>query len=290
MRTIPTALQTHLDTGVTTTCRLLRIELPDGTSTGLTTHDRDITYNSVTYSAINGFDPSVIATDASFSVDNSEGYALVSGTLQGITPDMVRRGELEGATWEMLLINYSDLGMGHIVLDAGDVGEVKLVDDMVFIPELVSFAMRLRQTIGGVDSRTCRAIFGKPANSQIGCGVDADALWVSGTVSAVDSEEPKRIFTADVSQAIPARIQWLTGNNASSKLYQVDTVDTTNHITRSFEPLPFPIEVGDTFQVRPDCDKTLATCRDTYSNMINFKGEPLIPIGEASDVPNANIS
>lgn len=35
--------------------------------------------------------------------------------------------------------------------------------------------------------------------------------------------------------------------------------------------------VGDTFHIVPGCDKRLATCRDRYANVINFRGEPYLP-------------
>ncbi len=47
---MPAALQAHLDSGVTTTCRLLRITLTSGLSFGMTTLDQDVVYQGVTYS------------------------------------------------------------------------------------------------------------------------------------------------------------------------------------------------------------------------------------------------
>ena len=71
-RKIPPALLAHLQQTVTTTCRLLRFTLRDGRVFGMTTLDRDVEYLGVTYSSVNGFDPSIIATDTGLSVDNSE--------------------------------------------------------------------------------------------------------------------------------------------------------------------------------------------------------------------------
>jgi uncharacterized phage protein (TIGR02218 family) len=41
--------------------------------------------------------------------------------------------------------------------------------------------------------------------------------------------------------------------------------------------MPQPILVGDTFTVTAGCDKRFATCRDRFSNGINFRGFPAIP-------------
>lgn len=294
MRNIPPALKAHIDSGVTTLCRLLRITLADGRQFGMATLDRNVEYNGLTYYAQNGFDPSMIATDAGLSVDNAEGYSLYSTDIPGITADMALRGELDNAEWEMYLVNYRDLSMGAMVLDAGDIGEVRTVRDTVFVPELLSYSMRLRQSIGHVDSRTCRAIFGNDANSQTGCGVDAEALWQSASVTGASADEPKVTFIADdistVSTAVPRwRVRWTSGDNVSSRLYQVESLDTGTGQITLIEPVPFVIQPGDEFDVRPDCDKLFETCRDVYSNEINFKGENLIPTGQASDTPGASV-
>lgn len=297
MRKTPTELLEHLNGPVTTTCRLLKFILKNGNVYGMTLHDKDVVYNGVTYYAINGFDPSNIATDTGLSVDNSEVKALLSAEIPGITTQMVVAGELDDAQWEMLLVNWSDDSMGHILLDGGDVGEVSVVDDMVYMPELLSVAMRLRQNIGQVWSRSCRAIFGQlPANQQLGCGINVDSLWESGTVTAIDEEEARRVF-ADSSltgidpEPVPGRLQWLTGNNASSRVYQIEAYGTVTGTIGLLEPCAFDIVIGDTFRLRVDCDKQPYTCKNVWNNWLNYKGEPLIPVGDGIAVltPSAQI-
>ncbi len=293
MRVIPPALQTHLDSGVTTLCRLLKITLADGRVFGLTTLDRSVDYQDVTYHGQNGFDPSVIATDTRFDVDNAEGYALYAVEVPGISVAMAQRGELDGASWHLYLVNYRDLTMGHVLLDAGDLGEVRSRHDTIFIPELLSHMQRLRQSIGHVDSLTCRAVFGTEAASQTGCGVNAEDLWQGHSVTAVSGEEPHLTFVTAVINGLapPARVRWRAGDNVSARLYQVESIELINGNSQItlLEPLPFPIQVGDTLDIRPDCDKLFTTCRDRYRNQINFKGENLIPVGQASDTPGSGL-
>src|SRR5690554_7775763 len=50
----------------------------------------------------------------------------------------------------------------------------------------ISYSMRLHQAIGHVWQRKCRAIFGSPAGTMTGCGVNAAALWVAGEVQSVE--------------------------------------------------------------------------------------------------------
>lgn len=281
MRIIPARLQAHLEQASTTTCLLLKITTTAGLVFGLTTHDADITYESVTYSAINGFDQSTIASSTGYDVDNSEGYALLCADVPGISLTDAKAGKLNDARWQLMLVNWADLTMGHLVMDAGDIGEVTVTDNAVFAPELLSYTMRLKQAIGHVDQRRCRAIFGSPPNSQTGCGVNVTGMWSSRTVTTVTTES-KRVFvcTALIGQSLyPARLTWTSGNNASSLLYQVEYFDSATGTVGLFEPVPFDIAVNDGFDIRPDCAKNVTACK-AYNNFLNYKGEPLIPVGE----------
>lgn len=293
-REVPAALAAHLLQSDTTTCRLLKISLKNGIVYGITTLDSDVVYDDgsgdeeITYVATNGFDPSTLASDVGYGVDNSEGYALISNDIPGVTVEMVEAGELDDGQWICYLVNYKDTSMGHVVLDAGDLGEVKSRYGLVWIPELLSYAMRLRQPIGHVWSIQCRAEFGTPADSQTGCGVDLSSLWVNGEVLAVGAEI-NRTFTGDVVSAtspasplVPGRVQWLTGANAGKTFATEEVIGT---VVSLVETTGYPITVGDTYRIRPDCRKRyLEDCIGLYNNGPNFKGEPLIPVGDATQI------
>lgn len=294
MKNVPAGLQTHLNGNATTTCRLLRIQTSESEPTvlGFTTLDRPVVYDDgdgeVTYYPLNGFDPTAFRNDTGYSVDNAEAYALISDDVEpGITIEDIEAGLLDDATWKCYLVNFESPSDGHVLLDAGDVGPVRTRYGMVWIPELLSHIVRLRQPIGHVDSITCRAIFGTPADSQTGCGIDASTLWVSGEVTSVGAETD-RVFTADVEASssgisAPARVRWLTGDNVGRNLAWVESINSDEIILG--EPTLKPIQVGDTFEIRPDCRKRyLQDCIGIWNNGINFKGEPYIPIGDASQI------
>ena len=282
MRNLKPALVAHLQTGVTSTALLYKFILADGRVFGCASIDRDVEFDGLIYHAQNGVDKSIIASDTSFSVDNGEGYSLYSTDIPGITAAMALRGELDGAEFEIYLCNYFDVDNTASLMDAGDVGEVKTVQNTVFIPELLSYMMRLRQSIGHVDSRTCRAVFGTDANSQTGCGVDADALWQAAAVASAAADEPKTTFLAVDISTVPTvvprwRVRWTSGDNVSSRLYQVESLDTVSGQITLLEPLPFAVQPGDEFDIRPDCDHLPASCKHYGNYQLNFKGEDLIP-------------
>ena len=67
MRVIPPALQTKLDSGVTTLCRCWIIERSDGLIQGFTDHDEDVALGAVACRAGSGLSGS----EASWSALNS---------------------------------------------------------------------------------------------------------------------------------------------------------------------------------------------------------------------------
>lgn len=44
-----------------------------------------------------------------------------------------------------------------------------------------------------------------------------------------------------------------------------------------FLPMPYTVVIGDTYIMRPGCDKSFNTCKNRFNNVINFRGEPYLP-------------
>lgn len=42
-------------------------------------------------------------------------------------------------------------------------------------------------------------------------------------------------------------------------------------------PMPYDVAIGDGYTLVAGCDKSMATCRDRFSNLLNFRGEPYLP-------------
>jgi uncharacterized phage protein (TIGR02218 family) len=290
-RSIPVATQQALSKPASTMTRVLKIMLKSGTVYGLCMTNKDVLYDDgsglVNYVATNGFDPSAFSADASYSVDNAEGYALISNDIPGITVEMVAAGELDDARWICYYVDYeSPVPKSAVLLDAGDVGEVKVDHGLIFTPELLSYMMRLKQPVGGIWSRTCRAVFGSPANSQTGCGVNAEALWQNFTVTAVGNETDRQFtVSGPAGNFNPGRVRFSTGKNAGP-IFATENV-AGNSVMLS-ETTPYDIQVGDTGRIRPDCDKTATMCK-FYNNYPNMKAEDSIPVSDAAaiSVPGA---
>lgn len=62
---------------------------------------------------------------------------------------------------------------------------------------------------------------------------------------------------------------------------EIKTFDPTTKTFTLWEPMPYTIPPGTTYTLTPGCDKTLATCRDVFDNVVNFRGEPHLPGNDA---------
>ena len=56
-----------------------------------------------------------------------------------------------------------------------------------------------------------------------------------------------------------------------------------------FLSMPFPIQKGDTFTAYPGCDRYFSTCKESFNNVVNFRGFPYIPGRDSvSRYPDSN--
>lgn len=312
-RHIPSALQSHLDSGQTTVTFLLRIDpvQPGFSSYGITELDRDVTYDDgqseLDYLSPIGMIPSAIAASSDLSVDNAEFAHLLPEYDVPVSEADIRAGAYDYARFSVYLVNYEALSMGHVELLSGTIGQVSIRDDgLSFVNELRSLSARLKQSICEKDSLTCRATFGsQPAGSAINgpierfpCGFDATALLEAGTVASVGLESTLT-FTLDsfahpADYLAPGIVKFLTGLNAG-RTFEISSNTAGGEITLAHET-PFPISAGDTLVYRRDCNKH---ARDAGKGCIShwgadwvlhFRGEPDIPIGDAGamETPGAS--
>ena len=300
MRNIPIALQAHLDQSGTTLTDLIKLNLLDGRVLGLTRHNKDITFDDgggiVVYKA--SMNSASLKTNANLEVDNTETLMLtdIGGVL---TASEIRNGVLDDASFWQYRINWNDLSQGYALINFGTTGIAKTRDQLAGVIELRGISQKLKQTFVDQYSITCRTVFGSQEGfHRFPCNFNADTLFTDGLVDTVDAAEPDRLFTATflpVSgpngnlEFVPGLIQFLTG--ANSQLW-IET-ETVSGVTIELQfAVPHAIQVGDTFRMRPDCAKRWKEdCIDRFDNHLNFRGEPLIPLGEESPAgqPGANV-
>lgn len=316
MKTIPAPLLTHKGQPSTTLTDLLLIgPLPDASYRGFTLLDADVAYNGgsglVTYKARTGMQMSALQSTADVGVDNAEAetlYPLAGFEAEGFTQAQIDAGDLDKTPFVVYRVNYLDLTAGrHEIIAGGTIGEQRTKFGQMTILELRSLSQQLKQTVGELDSLTCRARFGSQAApdshgspvERFPCEYNLQAEWIAGSVTSVSGAEPDREFTdtallqaADYFE--PGLVEWLTGDNAGQE-QEVEAFGT------SIIGLQFPavaaISVGDTFRIRRDCTKrwTDANSCNTFwgvNKPLHFRGEPHTPVGETGTLnsPGAGIS
>ncbi len=320
-RTISPELQAHLDSGATTVTILIRIDPKDQKfdSVGITALDRDVIYDNgggeLTYNASIGMVPAELVTGSSMDVGNSEFQHLLPQFSIPIDETLIAAGVYDYANFTIMLVNYEDLTMGHVIMPAGfgQVGRVTLDNSgLSFKMEFTDLTKELKQNIVEKDSITCRAIFGSQplgtgdssgeiVEQRFPCGKDTSGMWTDATVT-VPGLETNRTFSSDLGlptdTVIPGILRWETGANAG-RTYEVETQEGGD--ISLWTETQFPIEAGDTFRIRPDCTKWVYGtngCQFHFNDVsplewkLHYRGEPFIPISDADAIntPGATIS
>lgn len=158
MKTISSALRTHLDETVTTLSTIWKITRTDETEFFFTDHDVDISFDGDTYTATTGYNRTAVANNTGLSVDNLD----VEGVFDSdqITETDLRAGLFDYAEIRISIINWSDPSQGVLKQRRGRLGEVVLTQQGVFRSELRGLAQQLSQNMCELYQAECRADLG----------------------------------------------------------------------------------------------------------------------------------
>lgn len=268
MKTASVALKMHLAGETLTVCTLWKITRTDAQVFGFTDNSRDVTYSGVTYAAATGHSPSAIKTSAGLAVDNLDVQALLDST--SITVADLEAGLWDFAEVQIMVVNYLDLTMGHMLLRKGWLGNVK-TGRSTFVAELRGMAQKLQQSVGRVYAPACDADLGDAR-----CGITLASYTVSGSVTTATSA---RVFTdTALAQADGyfdgGLVTWLTGNNAG---YSMEVKTHASDVITLQQAMPNATVIGDTYTLSAGCDKLRATCKTKFNNVVNFRGFPDVP-------------
>ena len=262
MKPIPPSLQSKLDSGVTTLARCWTVTRQGGTRLGFTDHDRTLMLDGIPHEPGAGLDAGALETASGLAPDNTEAVCALSS--DAITDTDLERGLYDGAEVDLHLVDWTDPA-DRVLLFRGSIGETTR-GPLSFTAELRSMASKLDQPTGRAVLRQCDAELGDAR-----CGVTLAPT--TATVTAV-SDTGEITATGLGTGHARGRLEWLTGaNTGSTQIVRDQGTDTL----ALWSPPPDPVSPGDTFSVTEGCDKTLATCRDRFANVDNFRGFPHIP-------------
>lgn len=273
MKDISTALAAHLAQEVTSLATCWKVTRKDGLVLGFTDHDADISVGGITFLSQTGFTPSAVQNSGDLRVDNMEMEGMLSS--DSLQEADIRAGLYDFAAIDVFMVNYKDVSQGVLPLRRGWLGEVAL-GRHAFVAEVRGLSQRLSQSAGELYSASCRAALGDGR-----CKVDLAAHTVSGTVSgnvsALGFTDSGRTEASGLFSF--GKMTLLTGANAGLSMEVKEHVYQSG-IGGSFTlvlPLPFALQIGDSYSVSKGCDKSMGICAGRFGNIANFRGEPLVP-------------
>jgi uncharacterized phage protein (TIGR02218 family) len=254
---------------VSKVCLLWRVKRADGVEQRFAALDTDVSWGGQVWTAAAPFD----ATAAEASRSLAAGQMEVAGILASsdITAEALLNGLYDDAEVTVLRVDWSSPIRGAEVVLAGRIGRVS-AGETRFEAELLLPAALLDRPALDLYSPECRVdLFSAP------CGV-AQGPWTrTGTISEVLSDTSFEVsgFTEPAGWATYGRVTITSGPNNNAK--REIRVHGANGLIELWEPFSAPLTVGTSVSIVAGCDKRLATCRDKFSNVLNFRGFPHVP-------------
>ncbi|MEP1612357.1 MAG: DUF2163 domain-containing protein [Roseobacter sp.] len=274
MDVISGGLQAHLETGLTTIAHAWAIERKDGVVLGFTDHDRDLTFDGVTYRADTGLSALSLAQSTGLSVDNTEALGALSDL--SIREDEIEQGRFDSAEVRAWLVNWADVSQRWLQF-RGTIGELIRADGG-FQAELRGLTEALNRPLGRVYQKPCTAVLGDAE-----CGFDLLSPGFSIDL-AIEKIEDSRVFTWEAFDGFDpdwftrGRLEVLDG--VAEGLWGMVKHDRLIGDTRTielWEPLRAPLSIGDAVRLTVGCDKRSETCKLKFQNFANFRGFPDLP-------------
>jgi len=273
-RTIAASAATALASGKSKLTRCLRLDLRDDTSLGFTSLDVDIELNlgdspgTVTYLSGTGILPSDISLSVGLEADNIE----VSGPIGAV----VSRAAILGGRYDRARAYVFDYDFGSspsiIRLLFGKVTQAR-IEAGEFVLEIRSASDAFNQTIGRVFGPMCTHELGDAKCTAVVATYAAEVASVTDDltfdVTWTDSPAPT------VSDLVNGKVEFTSGDLLGT--LPIEIWGFSGSTITLYSPTAELPQVGDTLTVSDGCDKTRATCRDRFANMLNFGGWPDSP-------------
>lgn len=280
-RTISANLKSHYQGHIKTIARCWKITRTDATNLYFTDHDTSLTISGDTYKSLNSGKTTKLHTKDNLGVDTLDIEVVLNSS--DISEDDIKAGRYDNAEVWIFEVNYNSTADGTVTLSYGNIGEVELHDNFAKV-EFRSLSQRLQKNIGRSYTINCDAQLGDTR-----CGLSLSTLGYTSTAH-VDTVTDRAVFiTAGATGStayVGGRIEWTSGTNNGLSM---EITSWTSATMRLQLPMPFNPSTGDEFTAYYGCDKTLATCRDTYNNVVNFRGFPHLPgIGVMVKYPDSN--
>lgn len=262
-----------------------KITRRDGQQYFFTSHDEEIYILGDTYTPCNSLSRSAVEISSELgTTDNMDITGVIADAAISVADLFV--GAFDGAEIEVYEVDWTPSPVAFKLLAAGTAGRLQQ-GDTGYKFEVVTASQKM-QTKALLDQVTpnCRWELGSPnVAGSPGCGVDLEALRVSGAVTSVGAQNtfrqlPKRVFT-DTSRAEAddyfklGKLTWTTGDNAGliGEIKEFASGQFT-----FWQEFRSDIKVGDAYTVVPGCNKLIdGDCLNKFNNVENHGGFAFLP-------------
>ena len=271
MRALDPDFQAHLSGGATTLATCWRVTRRDGLALGFTDHDRALSFDGTDFLPETGATGSALSSSADLAVDNADIEGALSAS--ALSAEDLIAGRYDGAEVEIFRVNWAAVAQ-RVLLKKAVIGEVRRTGN-AFRAELRGLSHYLDQPVGRLYQRLCDVNVGGAK-----CGVDLEdpAYKASGEVTSLRDAQS---FIASGFAAFEdgwfahGLLTWESGANAGLSAH-VKTQTQTGAVALWLPP-GAAIAIGDAFAATAGCDKRFQTCREKFSNAVNFRGQPFMP-------------
>ncbi|GFE49895.1 hypothetical protein So717_16480 [Roseobacter cerasinus] len=267
-------LQAHLEGGLTTVAHAWAITRKDGVVLGFTDHDRELSFDGITFRADTGLSAVALSQSTGLSVDNTEALGALSDL--SIREDEIEQGRFDEAAVEAWLVNWQNVDQRWLQF-RGSIGELRRADGG-FQAELRGLTELLNRPLGRVYQTPCTAVLGDSS-----CRFDMATPGFSIELP-IEEVSQSRVFRwedfggFDAGWFTRGRMEILSGAAAGLwGMVKQDRFEGSQRVIELWEPVRSALTPGQTVRLIAGCDKRSETCRMKFSNLVNFQGFPDVP-------------
>ncbi len=267
------ALQAHLQSGLTTTCRCWAITRSDGQVYGFTDHDMELRFDDLVFKASTGLTAAAIEQATGLSIDNSEAMGALSDA--SVREEDIEAGRFDGAEVRAWLVNWADPEQ-RVLQFRGSIGELRRAGG-AFHAELRGLTDLLNRPLGRIYQKPCTAVLG---DNDCRFALETPGYRAEAVIASLDGAA-LRLRGAESSDAgwfERGRLDVLDG--AAQGLWASIKLDEPVRDGRDvtvWSTIGSGLAVGDRVQLTAGCDKRMTTCQLKFNNMLNFQGFPDLP-------------
>lgn len=289
MRNFNPAIQSLFDQKALALCNLWEITRVDGTVYRFTDLDRAVNYEGEQFVPTSGGETSAHEAEEGALARNLELRGFIDDTT--ILHDDLLAGRFKRAQVTQTCIDWRHPEWGAVYERHFWIADVEY-DDRVWVVEMVGLSHLLEQPFGRRVTMDCRHTVGQAGpNGEPGCigysgdGVDlTDSAYLQSGRTVSSIVKARKVFHTDIPTSSGyddswwkhGQLTWTSGLNNGLK-FDVRASRETNGKIWLEVPTPFDIAVSDGFSITVGCNWAWSTCKDKFSNSVNYGGYPHLP-------------